>query len=203
MHRVDNATAAAALPAPTADGPNPDGFYTGGDPAGAIPATVVEAEHLNMIQEELAGAIEAAGLELDKSDRAQLVAAIAIIAAQTPNSAFLNILQNWTKPQIAMNSGLGDITGSVAIDLATAQDFERTTTGDITLANPVNIAAAVNQKGTISIDNSGDFALSGLGTFWKRINGSGAPVFPAGACRFEYHVKSATRIEYSFGEVEA
>lgn len=117
-------------------------------------------------------------------------------------AAFTNVAQSWTKPQRAGEHPLGDITGSVAIDVGAYQDFTATTTGNITLANPANIAAAINQKGTISIDNTGDFALSGLGTFWKRLHTTGVPTLPAGPCRIDYHVRSGTRIEYSFAEVE-
>ena len=81
MYRIDNETAAAALPAPSADGPNPGGYFTDGDPNVPTPATVVDAEFLNMIQEEMATAIEDAGLTLDKSNRGQLSAAISALAA--------------------------------------------------------------------------------------------------------------------------
>lgn len=82
MFRVDNATAAAALPTPGAVGPNPDSFFTDGDPVGGTPATVVPADWLNAVQEEISHVIEQAGDTLDKDDRTQLYAAIqALIAA--------------------------------------------------------------------------------------------------------------------------
>jgi len=76
MFKIDNGTATGTLPAPTAAGPNPNGFFTDGDAANAIPATVVNAEWLNMIQEEISGTITSSGLTLDKSDRTQLRQAI-------------------------------------------------------------------------------------------------------------------------------
>jgi len=76
MFKIDNGTATGTLPAPTAAGPNPNGFFTDGDAANAIPATVVNAEWLNMVQEEIAGTITSSGLTLDKSDRTQLRQAI-------------------------------------------------------------------------------------------------------------------------------
>jgi hypothetical protein len=75
MFRIDNATA-AALAAPTVAGPNPDKYFTDGDPGGGIPATILPAEWANMVQEEIAGLIEASGLTLDKSDRAQMQSAV-------------------------------------------------------------------------------------------------------------------------------
>lgn len=76
MYRIDNATAAASLPAASDPGPNPDSYYTEGNPGTGVPATVVPAEHLNMIQEEIARAIEAAGITLDKGTRNQLARAM-------------------------------------------------------------------------------------------------------------------------------
>ncbi len=76
MYRIDSASAAAVLPASTAAGPNPDSYFTKGDPSLAVPATVVEDEYLNMIQEELANVIVGTGAALDKANRAQLLAAI-------------------------------------------------------------------------------------------------------------------------------
>ncbi len=72
MHRIDTATA------------TPDNRFTEGDPTIPVAATVVSADWLNAVQEELAAVITGAGLELDKADNAQLRQAIsqAITAAK-------------------------------------------------------------------------------------------------------------------------
>lgn len=74
MHRIDNATAVAVPPTPKA--PGTPGYYTGGNPAGGIPATIVEADHLNTVQEEIAAVIEDTGITLAKGNNAQLLAAL-------------------------------------------------------------------------------------------------------------------------------
>lgn len=80
MHRIDHPSAVATLPAPEAQGD--PGYYTNGNPGGGIEATVVTADHLNSIQEELVAVIEEAELELDKEDNTQLLQAIqALITA--------------------------------------------------------------------------------------------------------------------------
>lgn len=79
MYRIDNATAAAAIPAPEAVGPKPNGFFTNGDAVGGTPATIVDADWANAIQEEIAHVIEQAGDTLDKADRTQLYQAILAI----------------------------------------------------------------------------------------------------------------------------
>jgi lysophospholipase L1-like esterase len=66
------------------DGPGatPDNKFTKGDPAGGVQATTVTDEWLNAVQEELAAAIEGAGIPLVKGDVNQLADAIAARAAQ-------------------------------------------------------------------------------------------------------------------------
>lgn len=73
MHRIDTSTATE------------DNLYTDGDPAGGIPATVVDAAALNDMQENICLVIEAAGITLTKGDGTQLAEAIlALIADNAP-----------------------------------------------------------------------------------------------------------------------
>lgn len=70
MHRIDGTGATS------------DNLFTEGDPTLGIPATSVTGAWLNAVQEEIAHAIEDAGVVLAKSDNRQLVAAIRTIASQ-------------------------------------------------------------------------------------------------------------------------
>ena len=65
------------------DGPGyaPGNAFTEGNPAVPTPATVVTADWLNAVQEEIAGVIEGAGDTLDKPDNGQLLAAINTLIA--------------------------------------------------------------------------------------------------------------------------
>lgn len=74
MQRVKRSTAVPALPAPPAGGT--PGYFTGGDPQTAVPATVPGYEWFNGIQEEFAYVIEQAGLVMSSADNTQLRAAI-------------------------------------------------------------------------------------------------------------------------------
>lgn len=76
MYRIDNSTAATALPTAGAVGPNVDGFFTRGSPSLATPATIVDDDWCNTIQEELARTIENAGITLTKGNYDQLKKAI-------------------------------------------------------------------------------------------------------------------------------
>ena len=75
MYQIDNNTAAAAQPASTPVGT--PGFFTDGNPATNVPATVVTAEWLNSVQQELINAVLGAGITPDKTKFNQLAAAMA------------------------------------------------------------------------------------------------------------------------------
>lgn len=70
MHRIDHETAEQGR-----HGIDKAGF-TGGDPAAAIPPTVLTPDFLNDVQEGLATIVEASGMELDKGSHSLLLAAM-------------------------------------------------------------------------------------------------------------------------------
>ena len=74
MFRIDNTSAVGTLP--IAPPPALPGFFTDGDPALAIPSTIVDACWANQIQEEILTVIEAAGLVPNKSSHRQLFDAL-------------------------------------------------------------------------------------------------------------------------------
>ena len=75
MFRIDDTTASATLPTPS-DAGTP-GYFSDGNPTTATPPTTVPAEWFNMIQEELIALLVAAAVNPSKSDRGQLLKAIA------------------------------------------------------------------------------------------------------------------------------
>ena len=70
MHRIDTLTRAIGLFGAGKDG------WVDGNMAMGIPATQINAAWMNSVQEEIAKVIEAAGLTLNSSNNAQLLAAI-------------------------------------------------------------------------------------------------------------------------------
>jgi hypothetical protein len=74
MYRIDNPTAAQTIPTPQP--PGQPGFFTNGNPNTGVEATIVEADFLNALQEEISHVIEIAGITLSKTDRTQLTQAI-------------------------------------------------------------------------------------------------------------------------------
>lgn len=68
-------------------------------------------------------------------------------------------------------SALGSSTGTVTLDLSTANNFSMTLTGNVTLANPSNITAG--QSGVIFITNGSSSAYTmSFGTYWDFPNQS-------------------------------
>ncbi|MDE2106940.1 MAG: hypothetical protein KGL39_57530 [Patescibacteria group bacterium] len=74
MFQIDDSTAAAVEPTPAAAGT--PGYFTDGNPALGIPATIVSADWLNSITDELIALLSAAGITPAKATRNQVLAAI-------------------------------------------------------------------------------------------------------------------------------
>lgn len=86
MFRIDVATAAGVIPTPAAAGT--PGYFTNGNPATSTPSTVVDADFLNMMQEELYAIATALGAAASKTTRNQALTAIQqMIQRQSVNFA--------------------------------------------------------------------------------------------------------------------
>jgi hypothetical protein len=147
MHRIDNATAIAALPAPEPVGT--PGFFTNGNrPAGLAP-TRVDDNWLNTVQEEIANVVLAAGLQLSKVSNTQLYEAIQAIAygANPDLSAYLPLSGGTL-------SNPGNLTVGGAL----------TVTGGVTAAQSVAVSGNLQFAGTtaniVKMDN-GNIVLTG------------------------------------------
>lgn len=128
--------------------------------------------------------------------------AVAPLNAALTGVAYLTVAQDWTKPQRSQAVQTAEAGGSVALDFAQYQNFDLTLTADITFANPTLTAAMVGQKGTIGIVPNGH-AITNMGTLWKRVGETGSPSEITGYGRIDYHVRSTSRIEYAYNDVEA
>ena len=82
MHRIDNSTSVGSIPTPDPVGPNPNSYFTKGNPGLGVPATIVEQDWANAVQEEICYVIEQASLTLSKADRTQLKQAIQVLAGK-------------------------------------------------------------------------------------------------------------------------
>lgn len=80
MHRIDDPSAVSALPTPLQQGT--PGYFTDGSPTIGEDATIVRADWANAVQEEISNVIESSGLVLSKTDRTQLLQALARLTRQ-------------------------------------------------------------------------------------------------------------------------
>jgi hypothetical protein len=74
MYRIDNPSSVVTLQAPPA--PRTAGFFTDGNPAAGLEATIVDAWWMNQLQEEIISVIAAANITLNKSSHHQLLDAL-------------------------------------------------------------------------------------------------------------------------------
>ena len=74
MYRIDDPTAASALPVP--ESPNAEGYWAEGNPTTGVPATIERASWFNMIQEELRAIVIAGGLTPSKTTYNQVLTSI-------------------------------------------------------------------------------------------------------------------------------
>lgn len=100
---------------------NDEGAFVQRNVAAGVPGTLITADWLNAVQDELAAVIAAAGLALDKADNAQLHAAIlALIAANPPelvppaghNRGIAYGLKSGTTDTLEFEGGEIDIAGT-------------------------------------------------------------------------------------------
>ncbi|MGE4280081.1 MAG: hypothetical protein AB7G62_10870 [Magnetospirillum sp.] len=118
------------------------------------------------------------------------------------NVAYLNVTQDWSKPQRNQALFTGNVGGSVTLDMGAYQNFELGLSADVTFANPTIVTAMVGQRGCVGIAPNG-FAITAMGSLWKRVGDTGAPGEITGQGRIDYHIRSTSRIEYAYNDVEA
>ncbi|MDA5535794.1 hypothetical protein [Yersinia mollaretii] len=80
MHRIDTPTAQVDK-----FGAGKNGF-TRGNPQTGVPATALDDDYFDAIQEEIAGVVESTGVVLDKSNRTQLLTALKKLFLRTSNN---------------------------------------------------------------------------------------------------------------------
>lgn len=165
MHRIDGPTRSASLPAPepAGTGASSPGYFAHGDIEGGVPWTRTTPDWANAVQEELAGAIEGAGITLDKADNNQLYAAIVQIVddtlAATPPSSSLGAngwrihpdgyIEQWGHYSSAVNS-----EGSVSFDFNIP--FPTACFGvDATIVNPGASTSGSSLVQEVSVSTTG------------------------------------------------
>lgn len=130
MQRIDTPTAATTLPTPAAT--SAPGYFTGGNPATGVAATVLTADWANSIQEELMSVLAAAGVPAAKATNNQVLTALQAMFGGVVGSmrnasmvvAAAAAIATFTADEIIIESALGGIPFRLAnysetINLAT------------------------------------------------------------------------------------
>jgi hypothetical protein len=145
MYQIDNGTAATVMPTPGPVGPNPNGFFTSGNPATAVPATTVDADWLNAVQDELANAVSGSGQTLSKTNQNQLLQTIQFFGgAYVVDTGAVNALA------ITLNPAPASMAALIGMPLR------------VKVANTITGAATitVNEFAAVAITNQSDSALT-------------------------------------------
>lgn len=122
------------------------------------------------------------------------------------NTAKLNVDQQWPGSQRATQVAVAS-TATVGLLFADGNDFNLAPLGvNTTIANPADVASFIGQKGSITgqQDATGGRTMA-TGNIWFPRGTATTPPVPSGAnakFRLDYHVVSATRIDYSLGGVD-
>ncbi|QLW97987.1 carbohydrate kinase [Escherichia coli] len=106
MHRIDTKTAQKDK-----FGAGKNGF-TRGNPQTGTPATDLDDDYFDMLQEELCSVVEASGASLEKGRHDQLLTALRVLLLSRKNP-FGDIKSDGTVKTALQNLGLGDTSGYV------------------------------------------------------------------------------------------
>lgn len=154
---------------------------------------------LTMMAARLLGRLTEEDGEVEELTAAQVKAFLVLSTAALTDAA-----QNWTKPQRVAPVAL---TSAATINMLLGDGNDRTLTlaHNATISNPSDIANYVGQKGSIAgqQDATGGRTLA-VGNLWFPVGSSTMPAIPSGAIakwRIDYHVVSATRIDFTVAGV--
>lgn len=165
MQRIDD---------PTADDSNPLKLkYTEGDPGTGVPATIVRADALNAIQEELSHIVESAGGTLDAEDDTQVLAALNAIFLKLTGgtlTGFLNLHANPTSNLHAATKQYVDasVPGGAAASKNLGADIVADGSGN--LLKVTKFIQALDADYTFSAAEAGNLFLSFNKTTTRNIN---------------------------------
>ncbi|KAB0983019.1 phage tail protein, partial [Cronobacter sakazakii] len=138
--------------------------FTAGDPTLGVPATQLDETFFDSVQEEICAVIEGAGIQLKKSDRAQLSAAINKMIQAKHELALLiknNLSDVDDVEQARKNLGLGE--------LALKDSLKASDVGAIPITGSTDITGPLRTTGEVqsSTPNGFRIAYGGYGAFWR------------------------------------
>ncbi|EOU9990699.1 phage tail protein [Yersinia enterocolitica] len=196
MHRIDTPTAQVDK-----FGAGKNGF-TRGNPQTGVPATALDDDYFDAVQEELAGVVEAAGFALNKANRAQLLAAIQhLITLGIPDLKDASLIQKGIvqlSNATASNSQILAATPKAVSDLGNLLLKITNNLSEIKDAGPVAVAQTLLNLGL------GDAAKKNVGTASGTVAAGNdvrfnetTIIYPDGSGASPYNYPANTRKEYA------
>jgi hypothetical protein len=175
MFKIDSTGAAAALPAPAVAG-LVSGYFTEGNAETATPATVVSADWLNAVQEEIIAVLTQAGIAPDKTVRTQLRDAILAIgntggggtlSKTSANSPFTQTTsQRSFKWNTAGGACVHNLPAAASMDGAEVTIVKTNAAGSTLTITP-NGAETINAETTLPMTQQWDnVVLKSIGSGW-------------------------------------
>ncbi|HFU5872201.1 TPA: phage tail protein [Yersinia enterocolitica] len=159
MHRIDTPTAQVDK-----FGAGKNGF-TRGNPQTGVPATALDDDYFDAVQEELAGVVEAAGFVLNKADRAQLLAAIKhLITLGIPDLKDASLTQKGVVQLSSSTTSVSEIFAATPKAVKDMGDKALKTTNNLS-----EIAAAGSAAQTVAQANIGVTGGLGAGVIGRLI----------------------------------
>ncbi|EKN4018697.1 tail fiber protein [Yersinia enterocolitica] len=196
MHRIDTPTAQVDK-----FGAGKNGF-TRGNPQTGVPATALDDDYFDAVQEELAGVVEAAGFALNKANRAQLLAAIQkLVSEGIPDLKDASLTQKGIvqlSNATASNSQILAATPKAVSDLGNLLLKITNNLSEIKDAGPVAVAQTLLNLGL------GDAAKKNVGTASGTVAAGNdvrfnetTIMYPDGSGASPYNYPANTRKEYA------
>jgi hypothetical protein len=180
MHRLSNGTQVTSLPTPAAVSGTP-GYATAGSP-GVTPASVIDPDAFNTHQEELIAVIAAAGITLDKTNNAQLLAALNARFLPLRGMQVFTTSGNFTVPagairlRVRVIGGGGGGAGCASGDAGGCGGAGGYSEGIIVVTPGDVITVTIGSGGsggTAGNNNGGDGGTSSFGAFLSATGGNG------------------------------
>ncbi|MFM0306285.1 hypothetical protein P0D71_00625 [Paraburkholderia sp. RL17-383-BIF-A] len=113
MYQIDSSGSVTSQPTPAAAGT--PGWFTGGNPATGVPATILDSDWFNAVQAELLAILSAASIAPVKGTNNQLIAALnTLFASLGGNASQTFSVAGATQAAHAVN--LGEFVASLAIN---------------------------------------------------------------------------------------
>jgi hypothetical protein len=183
MYQIDNASAATTQPPSSA--PGTAGYFTDGNPASNVPATIVPAEWLNSVMMELCNAVTTAGITPDKTKFNQLSSAItSTIRAWIDPTTVLKVANNLSDVASASSActnigalqkanNLSDVASkpSACTNIGAVQKAGDTMTGPLVITAAAGVTVGDGTyNARLQGDHNIDAGVGGVGITNKAVN---------------------------------